>query len=395
MWLDCLTSLGPCNPITDCTRFLCWNGKCANSIGECDPIPFCDIGFKRCSNGSCVSENIICPQIVCTTGEQLCVDGNCRTTCPKYFGCPVDQVMCGDGTCAPTYAYCNRNCTSPLVQCSNGCDTSCTLPDWSYYVFTQFQANNFYSDIGQFLATGPYAEKSDAIGLYFNFLVNSTQTYSVRLESLTPEQLSYIGPHPYWRKAFDTAALTGAWMLTYNTTAPQTELTFDFTVGISSPESLSLRNDTNHVYQYYCMAAPHLWYWDPQDLAEGSTLKGVPYIDQFRTIAKPYYSGGELYIPPEAANITTPPLRWKCLTDSQFGWPVTVGITQEQALRFGIHITVQQGTYALLWLPSKVVPPDAVLPNEPVTNFAVMGVAAVVLFVLLLIVGYKILVPQK
>jgi len=195
---------------------------------------------------------------------------------------------------------------------------------------------------------------------------------------------------------FDPSGLTGAWMINYTTTAKPNEVTFDFAAAINSPESVASRNDTGHVNLKYCIAAPHLWYWDPFDISDKSGLVGVPYIDQFRKIAKGYSSGPSFYVPPEAENISKPLLRWKCLTDSQFKWPVTVGVSYTEKLwRYGIRITVEKGAYALLYLPTVEAIPQAELPKMRDTNYGVLAFAAVILFVLLLIVGYKVIVQKK
>jgi len=307
-------------------------------------------------------------------------------------------VMCSDGTCAATYSDCNLNCTGGMIKCSTGCvnASSCKLPDWSYDVYAHFQFNNYYSNTGQFFATGPYLEKPDALALYFSFLVNKTQTYTVSLKSLTSKQIQSVGPHPYWTEEFDNSAITGAWQIIYQTSAPQSELTFDFAAAISSPEPVAYRNDSQHVKEAYCFAAPFLWYWDKTDLSEDSGLVGIPYIDEFRMVTRGYNIN---HLPPEVENITTPYLRWKCLTDPKFGWPFHLGITElskkEKVLRYGIHIVVEKGVYALIHLPTKKIPSLATLPKMRDTNYAVLAVAAVVLFVLLLIVGYKVIVQKK
>jgi len=223
------------------------------------------------------------------------------------------------------------------------------------------------------------------------FLVNKTQTYYVSLKSLTNKQILSVGPHPYWTKEFDNTAISGAWEIIYQTTATQSEVTFDFASAINSPESIDDRNNSKHVRDFYCIATPHLWYWDAEDLSPDSDLVGIPYIDEFRKVSKGYNIN---YLPPEVKNISTPYLRWKCV---DFNWPLTVGLTElsEKIFRYGIRISVERGVYALIQLPSKEILPQASLPKLRNTNYGVLAVVAILLFVLLLIVGYKVIVQKK
>jgi len=125
-----------CPPVTSCTeQYLCWDGECQSSVNLCKPLPYCDIGKKRCADGSCSTESdtLCLKSPACGSSLTLCADGTCQATCPYHFGCLPDDnpVMCGDGSCNMTFAACNAGCNQTQTQCFEGCSVSpCTLPDF-------------------------------------------------------------------------------------------------------------------------------------------------------------------------------------------------------------------------------------------------------------------------
>jgi len=301
--------------------------------------------------------------------------------------------MCGDGTCAATFADCNTDC-GDLIQCSDKCATSCILPSWSWYkTFEGNQINFPYN-----LFAGPNQIKNDTVILHINNTKNATDTYEFKFKYLTIPELEYIGPHPNWNDALDPSALTGAWhVYVHGAYTPLTDIETYLVASVESPESYDDRNNDNWVSSKYCMAVPDNWYWDLTDISPSSGLAHLPYIEAFRNLSAKYPApAGALRIPAEAASINTPKLRWRCLNDPQFQWPVKYGKTlYDDSARYGIRLTEENGVYAMMYLPTKEIIPKPVLPKNRGANWGILGVAATILFVLLLIVGYKVLVQKK
>ncbi|KAK8792958.1 hypothetical protein WA158_005122 [Blastocystis sp. Blastoise] len=85
------------------TYILCSDGT-LQSPENCPSIPPCPGVFgRRCNDGTCVSEGILCPNNnnileECTQGTR-CIDGICRILCPYNEGCPVGMVLCNDLRC--------------------------------------------------------------------------------------------------------------------------------------------------------------------------------------------------------------------------------------------------------------------------------------------------------
>jgi len=302
--------------------------------------------------------------------------------------------MCGDGTCEATFADCNTNCGAGQIQCSDACSDSCILPTWSWY--KTFEGNQI--NFGYNLFAGPNQLKNDTVILHINNTINTTEPYDFSFKYLTIPELDYIGPHPNWNDALDPSALTGAWhVYVHGDYTPIINIETYLVASVESSDSYDDRNNDDWVSSKYCVAAPDLWYWDLADISSTSGLTHLPYISAFRNLSSQYPApAGALRIPPEAASIATPKLRWRCLSDSQFQWPVKFGRSlYDNSVRYGIRLTQETGVYAMIYLPTKEIIPAPELPINRGANWGILGVAASILFVLLLIVGYKVLVQKK
>jgi hypothetical protein len=407
------TGSAQCAAPNDCgSGVRCWDGQCADKMAHCAAVPYCDKQQKRCADGRCSTENdpLCTMAATCPKGTTLCATGDCKVECDPYSGCLPDDkpVQCGNGECAASWADCNKNCTIGKTQCIEGCGSSCDLPDWMWYKET----HEFISIIGphdgddkehpsSFNYYGTPTNPS-LFGFVFNRAVwNYTDFFWIDVAPLTPQAIEAIGPHPYWKKEFDPSAVTVAWriILRSRDRISKQNVSIDMGIRPRSPESPEDRNTTEHVKDYYCIAAPVVWYWDTFDLSNYSQIQDLPYISQFRTLSEAYgspYGDEAVYEPPGTQNISHPLLRWKCLSDPQFGWPLVIG-TDEGLNRYGIHLTVDNGVYALLYLPAYafIDQPDPILPKDHPANFAVLAIGAIILFVLILVVGYKVLVQKK
>jgi len=410
---NCTNTAKGCSVPNDCgSGVQCWDGQCADTRAHCNAIPNCDAGMKRCADGRCSTENDpLCTKAPeCPIGTTICANGECKAECDPYSGCLPDDkpVQCGNGLCAASAVECNKNCSAQQKQCIEGCQGACDLPDWMWYS----EPYDFLSVIGphpgdnkqnnNFNSHGTPGNP-ELFGFVFNRAVyNYTDYFLINVAPLTKQEIEMVGPHPYWTSAFEPELLTIAWKITLTSRDRISAQNISVDMGIRprSSELATDRNDTDHAKDYYCVAAPALWYWDSFDLSNYSQIQDLSYISEFRRLSDMYpagsYPGEDVYEPPGAANISKPLLRWKCLTDPQFGWPLIIGV-DESIQRYGIHLTVDSGVYALLYLPgySFIDQPDPILPKDRPANFAVLAIGAIILFVLILVVGYKVLVQKK
>lgn len=99
----------------------CSDGLCVSNISMCPDIPACmnDLAgrssAKRCPDGSCVHHSFPCvpSRIVCSEGV-LCPDGVCRNgPCPAFSGCAGERpIQCPSGDCVSSVDECVNNCPS-------------------------------------------------------------------------------------------------------------------------------------------------------------------------------------------------------------------------------------------------------------------------------------------
>ena len=134
----CVKSMELCPTYTYCGKDIkkCWNGACVLDINECRStiLEECPTNFPyRCPDGSCRKASYECSTIsVCPAHLPIkCFDNSCRASieeCPNYHSCGANKVSCPDGTCAPSFEYCNTIVTcytdsKPFLCYDNSCQT--------------------------------------------------------------------------------------------------------------------------------------------------------------------------------------------------------------------------------------------------------------------------------
>jgi hypothetical protein len=98
------------------TPHLCHDGSCSISEATCPTATTCPTDEKLCPDGLCVANGEYCAQIrECNPdpdGNPLIScpnDGSCVTQlsqCPNSFNCPLGNVKCDSGECAPSLSQC-------------------------------------------------------------------------------------------------------------------------------------------------------------------------------------------------------------------------------------------------------------------------------------------------
>ncbi len=121
---------------------LCPNGQCVIDASSCIEQPACKNQQVRCFDGSCQSSYQACintvvivnnnqaAESICGAGNVMCSDGSCAPSlyyCPPIPRCPPATTRCQDGSCQLSCAGISKSCTaSGQKLCEDGiCRSSC------------------------------------------------------------------------------------------------------------------------------------------------------------------------------------------------------------------------------------------------------------------------------
>lgn len=133
----CVANINLCPPVSQCPDFAtsqCPNKECRVSAADCPSTLSCPSGFVTCDNGlSCAKVAEDCPALPssCTANfPSMCANGQCVGSfadCPTRKTCPVNTILCTDGTCVAN----NHGCFDvPMIGtgflCADGSQVSTT-----------------------------------------------------------------------------------------------------------------------------------------------------------------------------------------------------------------------------------------------------------------------------
>uniref|UniRef100_A0A6B2KZF2 Uncharacterized protein n=1 Tax=Arcella intermedia TaxID=1963864 RepID=A0A6B2KZF2_9EUKA len=390
--LDCFSTPIGCSSMFECpsNQTTCWDGTCKPSLSDCYPIQRCGVFQKRCSDGGCKAENDPSCQanLHCTPPLQLCADGSCSSSCPKYRGCLPDSkpILCADGSCASSSTACNAQCY-PKISCYGGCfydECPLTLPPPLFSLVDIPLQTRVIDDP----LDCEDCNKTLLLDRSSNHIVGSGAPYT----DGTPSPLTYFSTHVDPR-IMESAGPYPTWTSQFNYSFFYT-VAVNLTVsGNSAPGNISLFLEyfgprTENPQQDKCVGTIVPWYWSMNDLSPRSAFINDSFVVSVKALIASTGSSpsadSDFFSIPNISSIPTPKYRWNCIFSAGWYVPSDFGSYQKYGIYFQNPMSGQVIT--IMATPSWETPWP---PVDKPAHYAVLGVAAGVLVTVLTVVIIK------